>query len=108
MEENLKPRDTARLVPALLLGAAAGFFGGLFGAVTSTSRGIFSLSEDVVMTTVIGGPMLGAGLGVALWWFQPRRGSWLGGWGFLLLADLLGGGILTAVVFHIAARLMHV
>src|ERR1041384_7049395 len=107
MEENQKPRSPARLAVALLFGAATGFFGALFGAITTTNRGIFSLSEEVTFTSAIGGPIVGACLAFSFWWFQPRRDSWLGGWGVLLLADLLGGGILSAVAFHVVARMMR-
>lgn len=98
MEENAKPRSLP-LAVGLLLGVTCGFLGGLYGAALSTSRGIFNLTEEVVMTAALGRALTGAvfSIGVGL---RMKR------WGLQLIADVLGSGLVSTLVFYVVARLM--
>jgi hypothetical protein len=103
MEEIRKPRSIALLITGLLLGAAAGFFGALWGAAVTAVRGILSLSEQVLLTAAVGGLLLGSGVALVIWWIHPRRG----GWGLQLIVDMLGAGISAVIVFSVVGRMMR-
>jgi hypothetical protein len=98
MEEKPKPRSVPLLLVGLLFGLGSGFVGAVYGISFTHPRGAMGLSERIVLPAIVMGPLVGAGVAVALWVLLPRRTSRAVEWILQLAADLVGAGLLAGVV----------
>jgi len=109
MEENPKPRSRAFLVACLLISVIPGGVGGVLGATMAIHGGILQLPESLFINALCGGPVVGLGVGYAVYRLQPRRDTWEGcvGWSVLLATNIVVSALLSGLMFYVVARIQR-